>query len=178
MPLAPREENKISVSISRIARSQFQEILLEHGLKLLSIKPEIDSTSKHVVEFNLDKSLKENSHSPAYRSWLETNVALPSTMALELTSSKPNFLSTNLASSRYQLKGTLDIIIVDKVYVEDFNTAAGVYIGMKVKKTVTEKDCIHAIIEPLAADIFSNFPVVMVLTDLKTVSLVFVRECG
>lgn len=88
-------------------------------------------------------------------------------MAFELTSSKPNFLSTNLASSRYQLKGTLDIIIVDKVYVEDFSTAAGVYIGMKVKKTVTEKDCIQAIIELLAADIFSNFPVVMVLTDLK-----------
>lgn len=166
IPLAIHEEKKISISIPRILRIQFQEILSEHDLRRLSITPTIDPTSKHVVELTWDNS-KEDANGLAYLSWLETNIALPSTMIFELVSSKSNFLSTDLASSKYCLRGTLDTIIVDKAYVEDSNTAAGVHVGMEMKKTVTENDCIQAIIELLAAGIFSNFPVVMVLTDLK-----------
>lgn len=88
-------------------------------------------------------------------------------MTFKPVSYKPNFLSTDLVSSRYPLKGTLDGIIVDKAYVEDSNTTAGVRIGIEMKKTATEKDCIQAIIELLATEIFSDIPVVMVPTNLK-----------
>lgn len=80
---------------------------------------------------------------------------------------KPNLLSTDLASAKYKLKGTLDTIIVDTKYVKDLNIATGVRVGIKRKKSVPEKDCIQAIIELIAADIYSNYPVVIVLTDLR-----------
>lgn len=50
-------------------------------------------------------------------------------------------------------------MIVEKAYVKDLNTAGGVRVGIEMKKVVVKPGS-HA------AGVYSNYPVVVLLTDL------------
>lgn len=47
---------------------------------------------------------------------------------------RENFLSTTLASSQFNLNGTMDVVVVDSAYIEDNNIPAGVRVGLELKK--------------------------------------------
>lgn len=57
-------------------------------------------------------------------------------------------------------------MIVEKAYVKDLNIVGGVRVGIEKKKVVATEDCIQAVMQLIAAGIYSNYPVVVLLTDL------------
>lgn len=109
----------------------------------------------------------EGSHGGAYLEWLNDNISLPGNLEFYPASAKSNLLSTSLASARYKLNGTLDTLIVEKAYVKDLNIVAGVRVGIEKREVVSEEDCIQAVAQLIAADIYSNYSVIILLTDLR-----------
>lgn len=73
------------------------------------------------------------------------DVTIPDDMEFYCTSQHQNFLSTTLASSQFILNGTLDVVIPESIYIEDCNTAAGVRMGLELKKVVSANDYMQAI---------------------------------
>jgi len=126
---------------------------------------DMTSTTKRVSSFVwTDK--KEDAHAQEYLTWLEGCINLPSGVNFHITSNKANLLSTTIASSQFNITGTLDVAIVDRKYVRSRNTAGGIRVGLELKKTVEESNVMQAIVELIVASIYSEYSVVMVLTDL------------
>ena len=84
------------------------------------------------------------------------------------TSGESDLLTTSLASSRMILKGTTDIVVADKPYIDCRNVPSGMRIVIELKKSVEGMSpIVQAAAELLVASAVSNFPVVVLLTDLK-----------
>lgn len=123
--------------------------------------------SKHVAAFVWGQG-KEDAHTDQYLKWLVRHVTVPGDVEFYCASKQQNFLSTALASSQFNLNGTLDVVVVDSAYVKDNNIPAGVRVGLELKKAVGSNDYMQAIAELVAANIASKYRVVIVLTDLKS----------
>lgn len=160
-----REDRKVALSISRITGQRFEQLLAEWDLRretvTLSVPP------KHATPFTWGPG-KEDAHSDQYLKWLKLHVTVPDDVEFYCASRQQNFLSTTLASSRFNLNGTLDVVVVDSAYVEDNNIPAGVRVGLELKKVIGANDYMQAIAELVAASIASKYRVVIVLTDLKS----------
>lgn len=111
---------------------------------------------------------KEDAHIDQYLKWFKRQVTVPDDVEFYCASRQRNFLSTTLASSQFDLNGTLDVVVVDRVYVEDNNIPAGVRVGLELKKVVGANDYMQAITDLVAASIASKYRVVIVLTDLRS----------
>lgn len=123
--------------------------------------------SKRVASFVWGQG-KEDAHTGQYLKWLERHVTVPGDVEFYCASKHQNFLSTTLASSQFNLNGTLDVVVVDSAYVKDNNIPAGVRVGLELKKAVGANDYMQAIAELVTANIASKYRVVIVLTDLKS----------
>ena len=65
-------------------------------------------------------------------------------------------------------KRDLDIVITDKPYIDCRNVPSGMWIVIELKKSVVGMSpIVQATAKLLAASALSNFPVVVLLTDLK-----------
>lgn len=123
--------------------------------------------SKRVAPFVWGRD-KEDAHTDQYLKWLERHVTVPGDVEFYCASKHQNFLSTTLASSQFNLNGTLDVVVVDSAYVKDNNIPAGMRVGLELKKAVGANDYMQAIAELMAANIVSRYRVIIVLTDLKS----------
>jgi hypothetical protein len=161
-----QNDRKTSISISRITQLHFDEFLREHNLQIEVMDVKLSLTEKDVYPFVWDDK-KEDSHSDRYMEWLKANVTIPSYATLHKTSNQPNLLSLHSVSALYNFKGTLDMAIVDKRYVDKGGSIApGLLVGIDVKKKVESKHHNQAMIELLLANVVSRYPVIMLLTDL------------
>jgi hypothetical protein len=93
-------------------------------------------------------------------------VTIPSNATLHKTSNDPTLLSSTLVSTQYKLNGTLDMAIVDNGYAKTGYIAGGLLVGIEVKKKVETKHDMQTIVELLLANVVSQYPVIMLLTDL------------
>jgi len=59
------------------------------------------------------------------------------------------------------------IIVLPARYVRDFNAHGGMQLAIELKKEVKEADCRREITELIATNAFSNYSIVVLLTDLK-----------
>ncbi|KAF9144965.1 hypothetical protein BGX21_005992, partial [Mortierella sp. AD011] len=137
----------LELSISRVSAGQFAKILKEHGIQRKSLECCAPFTTKDVDPFIWSSSAKEDSHADGYTRWLNHNIELPSDVQFYCAPSKKDLLTTSMASSRYKLKGTTDMAIVNKTNVRDANYAAGFQVCIEGKKQVQDKDSIQAILE-------------------------------
>ena len=68
---------------------------------------------------------------------------------------------------KYHFKGTTDITIVESVYMNCKDIRGGIRMAMELKKEISEIHIRQAVLELIAANSVSNYPVVIVLTDLR-----------
>jgi len=163
-----RKDKKTTVSISRMTQKQITALLGEHGLRLKTVKFNVTPTTKPIQPF-IWGDKKEDAYAQGaqgYLNWLNSNIDLPDDAQFYIASSKTNLLSTTLACSQFNISGTLDTAIVDRINVESRNIAGGIRVGLEHKKQVMESDISQAIVELITANLCSIYPVVMVLTDL------------
>jgi len=160
-----REDKKITVSISRITRKNLMALLAEHGLRQKTIQFNVTPTTKPIQPFTWGDK-KEDAHAQEYLNWLNSNINLPLDVEFYIASSKANLLSTTLASSQFNINGTLDTAIVDCKNVKSRNIAGGIRVGLEHKKEIKDSDVAQAIVELITANIFSEYPVMILLTDL------------
>ncbi|RUP05258.1 hypothetical protein BC936DRAFT_140523, partial [Jimgerdemannia flammicorona] len=154
---AIREDKKTTISISRITQKHLTALLEELGLSRRTVEFDMASTTKRVSSFVwTDK--KEDAHAEEYLTWLEGCINLPSDVNFYITSNKASLLSTTTVSSKFNINGTLDVAIVDRKYVRSRNTAGGIRVGLELK-TVEESNVIQAIVELIAASIYSEYAV-------------------
>jgi hypothetical protein len=133
--------------------------------KLMEIN--LSLTEKQVNPF-VWSDKKEDSNSDRYMKWLNANVTIPSYVTLYKTSNQGHLLSLLPVSTHYKFNGTLDMAIVDIRYVKKgASIAPGLLVGIEVKKEVEAKHHMQATIELLLANVVSQYPVIMLLTDLR-----------
>ena len=65
------------------------------------------------------------------------------------------------------IKGTLDIAVVDKSHIKSRNIVAGIRVGIELKKKIQTADTMQVITELIVASLYSKYPAVMLLTDLR-----------
>lgn len=99
--------------------------------------------------------------------WLRQNITIPDNVELYCASREHNFLSTTIASTQFNITGTLGVVIADKVYINDNNTPSGVRVGLELKRKVGANDYMQAIVELVTVSIASKYSVAIVLTDLS-----------
>ncbi|KAF9198304.1 hypothetical protein BGZ49_000909, partial [Haplosporangium sp. Z 27] len=169
-----KEDKILELTVSRVTTGQFAEILKEHGLKRKTLECSIPPATKDITPFIWSASTKEDSHANGYIQWLNDNIGLPEDVQFYCTSSKKDLLTTSMASTRYKLKGTTDVAIVKKAYVNDANYVAGFLVCIEGKKQVQDKDSIRAILKLISA----NLSVVSVVTDFQDIWRLFWLEPG
>ena len=110
---------------------------------------------------------KEDAHAGEYMAWIKQNVTIPSYSLFYNASQDSNLLSRTSLSQQYNFNGTLDIAIVYKEYAESGYVAGGIFVGIKVKKKVESRHDNQAILEMLLVNVASQYPVIVLLTDLR-----------
>ena len=61
------------------------------------------------------------------------------------------------------------MLIVDSEYVRDMNMLGGILVAIKTKESVGSGDATQAALELISASTYSNYPVIVLLTDLNKV---------
>ena len=103
--------------------------------------------------------------------WLKKNVNLPSNLTFCNLSTKRDALNlpANFYNLPFTLKGTADVVVVDKRYAEDAKLVIREFcMIIELKKEVCTRDQNQAIAELIASNGISTNPVVTVLTDLNS----------
>ena len=109
----------------------------------------------------------EVAHRHAYLEWLTKNINLPDGVEFYHASSNTALLNSTLVSSQMNIKGTLDIAVVDKSHIKSRNIVAGIRVGIELKKKIQTADTMQVITELIVANLYSKYPAVMLLTDLR-----------
>jgi hypothetical protein len=161
-----RDDKRTELSISRITKGQFEQLLAEHGLKRATVECLPSEDVQDIPVFHWTAQT-ESAQSAEYIHWLSKTIPLPDNLEYYCTSRETDFLTTTCASVRYTLKGTLDAAVVSRAYVRSYNAAAGIRVGIELKKKVAQKDSMQAIAELLSASALSNYRVAVLLTDLN-----------
>ena len=81
-------------------------------------------------------------------------------------------------SLHYNINRTLDVAIIDEKNIKLKNIASGIQLGKALKKAVCDNNIHQAILELIAANIYSEYPLVIVLTDLDKTWQFFWLEIG
>ena len=69
--------------------------------------------------------------------------------------------------SKYVLKGTTDVVIVQNAYIRPRNILGGMQVVVELRKKGDDQDARQATLELISANVFANYAVVVLLTDLK-----------
>ena len=166
--LAQHEDtSQTEVSISRITRDKYDRLLQENGYQRKTIVFDVAlDGSQDIPAFQWTKS-DEFSQSKEYLDWLKLHVQLPEDMQYYPSFADPDLLTTSCASAQYLLKGTIDVAVVSKIYVDSWNTPSGIRVAIELKKNAAPEHVMQAVTQLLSATAKSNFKVVVLLTDLK-----------
>ncbi|RPB29607.1 hypothetical protein L211DRAFT_832313 [Terfezia boudieri ATCC MYA-4762] len=158
----------VEIFISRVSSSQYKSILNYLGLQRVSLEFEVPPVNRTFEEFSWGPE-KEDAQMDNCLAWLRTHIILPENMQFHPVANNTSFLNYTVGegTSKYFLKGTTDIIVLPTRYVRDFNAHSGMQLAIELKKEIKEADCRQAIMELIATNAFSNYPVVVLLTDLK-----------
>lgn len=156
------------LSISKIPKTKFDDLLHEHGLQRSSITfnlPLDGATDIPAFHWGMGS---EASQADRCIEWFQMHIPLPDGVKYYSAFGESDLLTTSLASSRMILKGTTDIVVADKPYIDCRNVPSGMRIVIELKKSVGGMSpVVQATAKLLAASAVSNFPVVVLLTDLK-----------
>ncbi|GJJ77556.1 hypothetical protein EMPS_09915 [Entomortierella parvispora] len=160
-----KEEKKTVISISKVTQQHYNDILAEHGLQRQTAVFTTPPTTKHIQPFSWD-GRHEAAHAHDYEAWLDKYITLPQDVIFYRASGNSSLLNTPGASIKYDLRGTTDLALMEKAFVNDRNYASGLQIGVELKKSVGETNTMQAILQLLAASLSSNYCPVIILTDL------------
>ncbi|KAF8425345.1 hypothetical protein BGX38DRAFT_1237047 [Terfezia claveryi] len=163
-----RDDKKETISISRISRTVYSSFLDEIGLQRRVIEIDVPPTEKRIYPF-VWGDRKEDAHASEYMKWFTENVTIPSYATLYNASKDSNLLSSTSVSTKFNFKGTLDLAIVAAKYERCGYPSGGVFMGIEVKKNVEPRNDMQAVVELVLADIPSEYPVIMLLTDLGSI---------
>ena len=72
--LALQESQRHTVSISRVSKGDYEQLLQTLGLKLESIDYDIESTTRHIYPFCWINDCTENTQKGKYLAWLQRNI--------------------------------------------------------------------------------------------------------
>ncbi|RUS17759.1 hypothetical protein BC937DRAFT_89521 [Endogone sp. FLAS-F59071] len=131
-----RMDKRVKLSVSRVTQRQFRE-LLEHGLSRQTVTFTVSPTTKSIQPFTWDPNKKKDAHAEEYLWWLNDNTNLPDDVEFYHASSKKD-LTTSMARGKFTLKGTTDMAIIKKAYIEDANYAAGLLVGIEERKQIED----------------------------------------
>ena len=163
-----RDDKKETIAIPRITQTAYNSFLDEIGLERRVVEIDVPPTNKHIYPF-VWGDREEDAHASEYMKWITENVTIPNYATLYNASKDCNFLSSTSASTKLNFKGTLDLAIVAAKYEESDYSAGGVFMGIEVKKYVERRNDMQAVVELVLADIPSEYPVIMLLTNLGSV---------
>ncbi|GJJ78174.1 hypothetical protein EMPS_10533 [Entomortierella parvispora] len=170
-----KEEKKSVISLSRVTEREFRDIMNENGLAQRAISFAVDPTTlpaaipgRHIEPFAWGPE-SEAAQADDCKEWLENNTRLPEGILFCITSRNANLLRTMSASTKYELNGTTDMVILPEEYLNTTLLVPGLQIGIELKKSDVgyQKHTFEATLQLLSASLSSNFCPVIVLTDLK-----------
>lgn len=102
--------------------------------------------------------------------WFKKYISFPEGITVEDVSRNTLFFNSHFPSARnnanFRLTGTTDLIFVPQIYVDTQNLTSGVLVAVELQKNV-KGGVNQAVLELLAASQVSNFPVVVLLTNLN-----------
>jgi len=163
------DSNKTEVTISKISKLRFHKLLEEGGLKITNFQLDVPLDDQAIPAFKWNPRADEPTQSSEYLTWLELHFPLREGLQYYNGSDSPELLTTMNASAQFRFKGTTDIAVVEKTYVASSTVSSGVRVAIELKKTPGGKHVMQAVTELLCATAKSNFPVVVLLTDLGDV---------
>ncbi|KAF8448434.1 hypothetical protein BGX38DRAFT_1188964 [Terfezia claveryi] len=172
-----RDDKKETISISRISRTIYNSFLDEIGLQRRVVEIDVPPTKKRIYPF-VWGDRKEDAHVSEYMKWITENVTIPSYATLYNASKDSNLLSSTSASTKFNFNVTLDLAIVAAKYERCGYPSGGVFMGIEVKKNVEPRNDMQAVVELVLADIPSEYPVIMLLTDLGSIWRYFWFQMG
>ena len=132
-----------------------------------SVDTQANPTNKLVSPFEWDEELPEGNQSPQYLQWLENNIAIPSTTEWHESRQERNLFSYYEESLPFPMTGTADVVIAKKAYIRTCHVSGRVIVVLELKKSIKNVHVNQAIGELILASIHSNYPVVVILTDLR-----------
>jgi len=142
--------------------------MLKEGLDLKreTIKVDVPPTTKKAKGFIWNKE-KEDVQSDKYLTWLQKNIQLLKDLQFYDGKSK-NLLFTISKVFPFDIKGSIDVCITETASIEADNVLGGLWLGIELKKKITESHIPQVTAQLLIANCHANQPIIMVLTDLKS----------
>lgn len=101
-----------------------------------------------------------------YLSYLKSNITLTSEIDWYDPKPKKDLLFLDDEALPFSVSGTTDVIIADKLFAKVHDMRNGIHVGFEIKKKIQDSHIHQAIGELIIANIISQFPVLIVLTDL------------
>ncbi|CAG8610625.1 6669_t:CDS:2, partial [Paraglomus brasilianum] len=164
---ALHEHERSVISISRASRKDYQRLVDFLGLERKTINFAVAMKNASKVKHFRWTQKTERGHANNYIEWLRNNINLPEDCEYYDASATPGLLSTTIDALPFNITGTVYIAVVDKKNIRSGNVAGGLRIGIEVKKSVeASTHSIQAVMELVTANIYSEYPVTIVLTDL------------
>jgi len=168
-----------SVRISEISTRFFMGLIRELGLYPVPIEYNHPSSKKvtHTFRWN-PKEPEDTQMDPAIK-WMKEVIALPRNMRFDKITDRKNSLTLAAGVGGYfnqTIKGTADVVIVNKDYVGDITSIAGAHVIFELKKQVPKQG--QAYMETVLANILSMNPVLGVQTDLRNMWFFYWMEEG
>ncbi|CAG8831665.1 9251_t:CDS:2, partial [Gigaspora margarita] len=155
------------ISLSNLNRSKV-ELLLEYlELSRKSVALNVEPTSKEVQLFQWDEQQAEDKHAEKYLSFLNRTISIPSESMWYNPVSNKQFLSVDIDALPFSIKGTADVVVTKKVFFKTRNVVGGIQVVFELKKKIEDHHVHQAIGGLIVANILSEHPVFVVLTDLK-----------
>ncbi|KAF8419762.1 hypothetical protein EV426DRAFT_576851 [Tirmania nivea] len=160
------DDKQLEIFLSRVTTNAYKRFLAELDLHTMKATPEIVPFFMDVPEFKWDPDETEPAHHSKYMKWLSDYIDIPEDWQFYNASAENDLLDTTLTDRTLILKGTTDVVIADSDYVKLFDTASGVRVAIGMKRVVQQNDHRQAILQLVAANCHSNYPVLVLLTDL------------
>ncbi|RPB23234.1 hypothetical protein L211DRAFT_279841 [Terfezia boudieri ATCC MYA-4762] len=137
-------------------------------MKRIHVQFEVVPANRTVEGFNWSPE-KEGAQMDECLAWLRTNITLPEGTQFHSVANNSSFLNYTFGEggSKYVLKGTTDVVILQNVYIRSRNILGGMQVIVELKKQVGDQDTRQVTLELISANVFSNYGVVVLLTDLN-----------
>jgi len=161
------EVGRLEIAISQVTVGEYAQFLQELDLSCDYFQLEVNPSGKHnTPKFKWSRGT-EVQHSVDYMNWLNNYIQVPADLQFYKASNNSSLLDTALMDRRYILKGTTDVVVTEKNYVRVMDAERGMRVTIELKMEVKQGHQRQAILQLIAANMRSKYPVIALLTDLR-----------
>ncbi|KAF8419754.1 hypothetical protein EV426DRAFT_644762 [Tirmania nivea] len=168
--IKPLRQVTTEIAMTEVTSTQYHSFLSYLCLNRITVEFEVLPVDEEIVGFDWSSD-KEDAQMEKCLNWLNTHISLPQkeNMQFHYVANNTSLLNYTFGegNSQYLLTGTTAVAVLPARYIRAHNIAGGIQVAIELRGQIDESSCKQAVLQLLAASALSNYPVMVLLTDLR-----------